>query len=68
MRVNARKEKKKSRIFGKGPKRKTLVNSRYLQVNQQPDMTDTEADRITAHDLFSLFTGGIIKENTDFVR
>jgi hypothetical protein len=46
-------------------KRKTLVNSRFLKVNQKPD---ADSDRIHADQLFSLFTAAIIKKNTDFVR
>jgi hypothetical protein len=68
MRINTRTNRKKSRTFSQPSKRKPVLNSRYLQVNQKPDIEEEEADRITAHDLFSLFTGGIIKKNTDFVR
>jgi hypothetical protein len=68
MRINARNNRKKSRTFSQPSKRKPVLNSRYLQVNQKPDIDETEADRICAHELFSMFTEDIIKKNTDFVR
>jgi hypothetical protein len=40
------------------------TNQRFLKVVQKPDM-DSDFE---AHQLFSLFTAGIIKKNTDFVR
>jgi hypothetical protein len=62
MKVRPTTDRKNKRNFT--AKRKVRTNMRFLKVAQKPDM-DSDFE---AHQLFSLFTAGIIKKNTDFVR
>jgi hypothetical protein len=62
MKVRPTANRKNNRSFT--AKRKVKTNQRFLKVVQKPDM-DSDFE---AHQLFSLFTAGIIKKNTDFVR
>jgi hypothetical protein len=64
--MSKRLAKKVKSSLATGLKKMTGANADVHQVSTQPDTTD--ADRISANDLFSLFTASIIKKKTTFIR
>jgi hypothetical protein len=58
--------KKVKSSLATGLQKITGANHSVQEVSTQPDSTD--ADRISANDLFSLFTASIIKKKTTFIR